>query len=601
MIYREEYPRPNFVRDQWKNLNGKWDFEFDDDNIGHLNKWYRTNKEFSKKINVPFVFQSKLSGIEDPSFHDYLWYKRKFTVPSSWKDKRVHLNFGAVDYFCKVFINEKMVTTHEGGQTGFSVDITDYLTWNEEDVTVYVYDPSEDETIPRGKQYWEEKPDSIWYTRSSGIWQTVWLEPVNKVHIDNVNFTPLVDEGSVRIETNISEVEADLKLKTIINFKDKVIYEDVVDVLDSPINRVIDIFNMHIFRGPFHNDGWCWTPENPNLFDVTLILYKDNEKLDEISSYFGMRKVHTENGMIYLNNKPYYQKLVLDQGYWRNGLITAPKDEDFVKDIKYAKAMGFNGCRKHQKVEDPRFLYWADKIGFIVWGEMASCIEYNNDAVERITKEWIEVIKRDYNHPSIVTWVPLNESWGVPNMEHDIKQQSHSLALYYMIKSLDDTRLVISNDGWELTETDICAIHNYCHGEADEVEKYDYYKRSLEDKESILKSKPADRNIYVNGYENKGEPIMLTEFGGIAYDIDETSSGWGYTSVRSEEDFLEDYERIIDAIYNSKVLHGFCYTQLTDVEQEINGLLTYDRKPKVNLDKIKEINDKWNNNIVEDF
>ncbi len=601
MVFRQEYPRPNFIREEWKNLNGKWNFEFDDENIGHSCRWYEKDKEFSKNINVPFVFQSKLSGIEDPSFHDYLWYKRKFIVPISWRGKRIHLNFGAVDYYCKVFINEKMVITHEGGQTGFSVDITDYLNWNEEDITVYVYDPSEDETIPRGKQYWEEKPDSIWYTRSSGIWQTVWLEPVDKVYIDSVSFTPFIDEGSVKIETNISELEEDLKLKTIIKFKNEIIYEDIVDVLDCHINRMIDIFNMHIFRGPFHNDGWCWTPENPNLFDVTLVLYKEDKKLDEISSYFGMRKIHIENGMVYLNNKPYYQKLVLDQGYWKEGLITAPEDEDFIKDIKYAKAMGFNGCRKHQKVEDPRFLYWADKIGFIVWGEMASCIEYNNNAVERITKEWIEVIKRDYNHPSIVTWVPLNESWGVPNMEDDVKQQNHSLALYYMIKSLDDTRLVISNDGWELTETDICAIHNYCHGEGNEIEKYNYYKRSLEDKESILKSKPANRNIYVKGYENKGEPIMLTEFGGIAYDVENTSSGWGYTSVKNEEDFLEDYERIIDAIYNSKVLHGFCYTQLTDVEQEINGLLTYDREPKVSFEKIKEINAKWHNNIVEDF
>lgn len=301
--------------------------------------------------------------------------------------------------------------------------------------------------------------------------------------------------------------------------------------------------------------------------------------------------------MVYLNNRPYYQKLVLDQGYWPNALITAPSDEDFKRDIELAKAMGFNGCRKHQKVEDKRFLYWADKLGYLVWGEMANSAEYSEEYVRRINKEWVDIVNRDYNHPSIVAWVPLNESWGIKDVGRDKKQQSHSASMYYLTHSLDSTRLVISNDGWELTKTDICAVHNYNHGHHSEVDKYEYFKKSLSTKEEVLKSQPAGRTIYSNGYKNEGEPIILTEFGGIAYDKS-NPNGWGYTVASSEEEFIDDYKRIIDAVYASDIIYGMCYTQLTDVEQEVNGLLTYDRKEKVNLEKIKEINDKWRKNII---
>jgi len=302
--------------------------------------------------------------------------------------------------------------------------------------------------------------------------------------------------------------------------------------------------------------------------------------------------------MVYLNNRPYYQKLVLDQGYWPDGLLTAPTDEDLKKDIELTKEMGFNGCRKHQKVEDPRFMYWADKLGFLVWGECAAPPYFSESAVSRLTREWIEIIERDYNHPSLVAWVPINESWGVPFINHNKQQQNHSLAMYHLIHSLDTTRLVISNDGWELTKTDICAIHNYNHGGKDEVTKYEYYKDSLSTKESILKSQPAHRNIYADGFAHEGEPILLTEFGGIGFKVGE-DAGWGYTSVKTEDEFVEDYKRVMEAVYASKVLHGYCYTQLTDVEQEINGLLTYHREPKCDLKKIKEINHVWHRQIVE--
>ena len=597
-MFRTEYPRPNFIREEWLNLNGEWNFDFDDEKVGLKERWHKTRKQYTKKINVPFVFQTELSGIKDRKFHDVVWYNRKFEVPEKWKNKRVILNFGAVDYSCKVFINEDLVGEHEGGHVSFSFDITDYLTWGQEDITIFVEDPSTDETIPRGKQFWKEKSASIWYTRTTGIWQTVWLEPVGSVSLDYVRLTPDIDRGNIEVEFEPSKVVDGLNALLEISFKGKVVVRERIDVMEKYNSAVINLFNKKIFRSFSHGNGWCWTPEEPNLFDINIKLYVEEKVYDEVKSYFGMRKIHTEKGLVYLNNRPYYQKLVLDQGYWSEGLLTAPKDEDFVTDIKLAKEMGFNGCRKHQKVEDPRFLYWADKLGFLVWGETANAAEYSNAAVERLTKEWMEIIKRDYNHPCIVAWVPLNESWGVPLIAKDKCQQNHSLAMYHLTHSLDRTRLVISNDGWELTKTDICAVHNYNHGTKDEKEKYNYFIESLKIKEAVLSSQPAGRGIYAEGFEHQGEPILLTEFGGIAYDMT-NPEGWGYTVAKTEEEFLSDYERVVSAVLASNIIYGFCYTQLTDVEQEVNGLLTYDRKPKCSLEKIKEINNKWRMNVVE--
>jgi beta-galactosidase/beta-glucuronidase len=599
-MYREEYPRPQFVRQEWLNLNGEWDFSFDDQNSGVKEKWFAEGHAFGQKIQVPFAYQSKLSGIHDPSFHDVVWYRRSFTLTEAWKNQRVLLHFGAVDYRCWVYVNEKFVGFHEGGHVSFSFDITDYLTWGEESVVVRVEDPSTDETIPRGKQFWIEKSDAIWYTRTTGIWQTVWLEPVSPVRLTNVRFTPDIDHGNIKVNFNVLGDVTNKQVDLEITYKGEKVASDSITIFEPFNERVINLYNQKIFRTGFHHYGWNWTPESPNLFDITLSLRDTTEDkvLDHVASYFGMRKIHTENGMVYLNNKPYYQKLVLDQGYWPEGLLTAPSDEDFKKDIELAKAMGFNGARKHQKVEDPRFLYWADQLGFLVWGECAASPSYSEDAASRLTREWLEIVERDYNHPSIVAWVPINESWGVPHIRDDKQQQHHSLAMYHLIHSLDTTRLVISNDGWELTKTDICAVHNYNHGSKNEVAKYNVFKEDLSTKEAVLSSQPAGRGIYANGFSHQGEPILLTEFGGIGFKVGE-DAGWGYTSVKDVNEFVEDYGRVLEAVYASEILHGFCYTQLTDVEQEINGLLTYDRKPKCDLEKIKEINNAWHRNVVK--
>ena len=606
-MHRGEYPRPQLVRDNWLNLNGQWGFEFDDSNVGLNERWF-SNPSFSKVINVPFAYQTSLSGINDTTSHDYVWYHRVFELPQSMAGKEILLHFGAVDYHAAVYINGSMAGEHEGGHTGFSFNITPYLIENTNSLVVRVYDPTTDETIPRGKQFWldstekqvnveEIRNKGIWYIPTTGIWQTVWLEAVDPCHIQKLRLTPDVDEGRVIVEADISE-HPGKDLEITVSFKGEETARHRVVLKDSYTKLSLDIFNKKIFHSHFHNNGLTWSPESPNLFDVEITISRGSEICDHVKTYFGMRKVHIENGMVYLNNRPYYQKLVLDQGYWPQGLLTAPTDEDLKQDIVLAKEMGFNGCRKHQKVEDPRFLYWADTLGFLVWGECPSAPSFCEKAVSRLTREWIGIIERDYNHPCIVTWVPLNESWGVPSIAYNQQQAYHSFAMYYLLKSLDPTRLVISNDGWEMTATDILAIHNYNHGESNQKEAQDYYRAALDNIDSILKEMPADRRLFVAGESYKGQPVLLTEFGGIGFKAGE-DSGWGYTSAANADEFLADYKRVMEAVFASKVLHGYCYTQLTDVEQEINGILTYDRKPKCDLEKINQLNNMWHVKTVK--
>lgn len=587
----KKYPRPQFKRSDYVLLNGTWDFQFDDNRVGLKEKWY-INKKFNKKIEVPYVFESKLSGINDRSQHPYIWYKRQIEIPKAWVNKRIIINFMAVDYESTLYVNGQMVGKHIGGNTSFSFDITDYLNYNDDEIVLYVVDNPVDQTQPRGKQFWEEASRVIWYTRSSGIWQSVFLEAVDKNHIQNYKVTPDIDKGVAHFEVFTTNVSDELSLHVKIE-NDNILIQDVTYALnESTIKFTLDIFKDDVMKFAVHSHGLCWTPENPVLFDLEFkLLNKNNEVLDQVNSYFGMRKIHTENGHIYLNNHKYYMKLVLDQGYWPEGLLTPHTDEDYELDIKLAKQMGFNGARKHQKVESSQFLSYADKLGFLVWGEYASSAQYGHNYVKAIHNEWADIIKRDYNHPSIVTWVPLNESWGVPQIGRDPMQQAHSISLYYYVKSLDQTRLVISNDGWEMTETDIIGIHHYNHATNGDQAKHLAYVNSLSSRENLINHPSTNRNIFVGGYKDEGQPILLTEMGGAAFGIDENK--YGYTSVESKEEFETFLKRIFEAIYNANNIVGFGYTQLTDVEQEINGLLTYDRKPKIALDKIKKTIDNY--------
>lgn len=565
---RAEYPRPQFYRKEWTNLNGEWDFSFDRD-------------VFDKKIIVPFAYQSQMSGINSKEPHDVVWYRRFFEINEEWKEKIILLHFGAVDYECDVWVNEVHIGHHIGGHSSFSFDITAALKSGANSVTLKVTDKVTDLEMPRGKQYWKDGLESIFYTRTTGIWQTVWIEAVNMVHITKTKITPDLDHKSVFIEYEIFG-SGSRNLEIEIYFRNKKVTDLLLKDCKDHGEIKIDLDQRILKKWNFQEE-LTWSPEKPRLFNVYFTIWQDEIRKDYVESYFGMRKISIENGKILLNNRLYYQKLILDQGYWKESLMTAPSDDAFIYDIEAAKKMGFNGARKHQKIEDPRYLYHADVLGFLVWGEIASAYIYSDKYVERITGEWIEMLERDYNHPCIVAWTPLNESWGVPNISCNTNEQAHSAAMVYLTKSLDQTRPVISNDGWEHTCTDILSIHDY---EADE----DILRERYKNKDCILKSSPAGRKIFADGWNYAGQPIMLTEFGGISYSS-ERQEGWGYSNAVSGEEFIEKYGSIVTSILDSEEVQGFCYTQLTDIEQEINGLMTYDRKPKVPFEKIKEIND----------
>jgi beta-galactosidase/beta-glucuronidase len=575
--YRMDYPRPQFERTEWLNLNGEWEFDYDDEQVGEAEKWY-VSHDFSKRIQVPFCFQSSLSGIGETGFHDTVWYRTKVTLPRQFSGKRRVLHFGAVDYAAWVWVNGQLVKYHEGGHTPFSVDITEQLDNGENLIVVKAQDYSQDHTLPKGKQYWLEKSASIFYTRTTGIWQTVWLEPLAETYLEKVKLTPDIDAKEIKVSTFFQgSLKGSLQLKTVISFQGELVTEEIIKVNRNELTCRIGLPDFND-----HGSGRLWSPEHPNLYDVEFTLLDGANVIDQVNSYFGMRKISIEAGKVCLNNRFYYMKLVLDQGYFPDGILTPPSDDAIKQDVVLTKAMGFNGARKHQKIEDPRYLYWCDRLGLLVWGEMANASDYSENYVRRITAEWQAAIERDYNHPCIVAWVPINESWGVPNILVDKLQQQHALAMYHLTKSLDNTRLVISNDGWEHVKSDICTIHDY-------ESKREVLADRYSSVEKAVNALPANRWINVPGFPYAGEPIHVSEYGGISFKKSDWE-GWGYSAAQSDEDFIERYKAVTQPLLQSSVVQGFCYTQLTDVEQEINGLLTYDRKPKIDLEIIKQIN-----------
>lgn len=580
---RDEYPRPQFERSEWMNLNGEWAFEYDDARVGLRERWQTEGRAFGRVIQVPYCFESKLSGIGDPSAHDIVWYRRSFRLPEAYLGKRIRLHFGAVDYAAIVWVNGIEVGRHEGGHSAFAFDITEALQTGDNTLVVRAEDDARDLALPRGKQYWKDRSETIFYTRTTGIWQTVWLEPLSETHLERVKLTPNIDANTCELRAFVSGLEqaaGKVELKATARFGSSVEAESTYVIGKRVSTHVISLNDFN-----YHDSRWnrWWSPEHPHLYELELTLLIDGVAVDRVDSYFGMRKISIEEGRLCLNNHPYYMKLVLDQGYFPDGLLTAPSDEALRQDVELTKALGFNGARKHQKLEDPRYLYWCDKLGLLVWGETANAYEYQETYVRRITAEWQEAVERDYNHPCIVAWVPLNESWGVPNILHDRREQQHALAMYHLTKSLDPMRLVISNDGWEHMTSDLLTIHDYEWRE-------DALRERYATTESAIRARPADRQLHVGGIGYAGEPILVSEFGGISFQRSEWE-GWGYSGADSEEDFLERLAAVIRPLLQSPVVQGFCYTQLTDVEQEINGLLTYDRQPKVPLEQIRRIVD----------
>jgi beta-galactosidase/beta-glucuronidase len=574
---RPEFPQPQFERKDWLNLNGPWRFAFDDGNAGLREAWYGGSRRFDKSIVVPFAFESPKSGIGDPAFHPVVWYQRDVTVPAAWKGRRVLLKFGAVDYHATVWLNGQKLGEHEGGSTPFSFDITDLAKDGANALVVRAEDPPTDRFIPRGKQYWKEKSESIFYTRTTGIWQTVWLEAVGDSYLSHVRITPTMD-GNVRFDGRLARPSADLTLRAVVSFASGEAARGEAKADGGRVSLGLTVA-----------DPRQWNVGQGNLYDVKLELVKGGTVVDTVHTYYGYREITVDAKGLQFNGRRMYLRMILDQGYWPESLLTPPSDEAIQFDIKTSQAMGFNGARKHQKVEDPRFLYWADKLGYLVSGEMANAYLYDDQYVGRFTREWLEVLERDINHPSIVMWIPINESWGTPNLR-DKRQQFHLKANYMLTKSIDHTRLVIENDGWEHVDTtDVFGIHDYARTGEDFYRKY----QALDSPTARIPDN--SRAALVPGFEYNGSPIFLSEFGGIAYRAPGSpvpEGAWGYSGVeKTPEEALARLRGIYEAIRKVPRIIGICYTQLTDVEQEINGLLTYDRKPKFDVNAIKALND----------
>lgn len=570
------HPRKIFRRDKWKSLNGLWDFAFDDK--------LKFNKpadipEWTHKIKVPFAPETTASGIGNTDFHPRVWYQNCFSFRKS--DKRYILHFGAVDYHAKVWLNGLLLGSHQGGFTPFCFDITDEL--NEEGtqvITVCADDDPHDLAKPRGKQDWQKEPHSIWYPRTTGIWQTVWIEEVPITYIKKLQCSPLLERWEIGCEIYIEgPCPAGMELRVQLKNGEQLLADDRYRVIHNEVHRRIAMSDPGI--DDFRNE-LLWSPEKPTLLDLELELWCSGKLVDRVSSYTALRSVAFNRDRFMLNGRPYYMRLVLDQGYWPDTFMTPPDEAAIIKDISLTKAAGFNGVRKHQKVEDPNYLYWADKMGLLVWGEMPSAYRFTRDSVERITQEWIDVVERDINHPSIVVWVPFNESWGVPDLADKVAHQNCVQALYHLTKTLDTTRPCIGNDGWEAIATDIIGIHDYDDQPERILKKYSF---SGNPDDVFKKYRPAGRVITVDGYVAKEQPVMLTEFGGIKFvePHESIKKAWGYSEASSTGEFRRRYEELLGTIHRVELFCGFCYTQFTDTFQETNGLFKADRTPKIPL------------------
>lgn len=586
-IPRPEHPRPDFKRDTFYNLNEEWEFAFDDAECGLREGWQNPGHHLNRKIIVPFCYQCAASGIgPTDEIHPVIWYRRSFQVPEEMKGRRILIRFGAVDHEAVVYVNGHAIGSHRGGYTPFALDATDFLIDGENDLCIRVTDRP-DQTQIRGKQYWRRGLMECWYTPISGIWQTVYLEAVQDLYIEYIHITPDINQGLAFAEIMLNREPAyrvTLSLRTWL--EGETIREITVSAQRRMTKVAMDL-NIHTSPEPVT----LWYPHRPALYDLRVTLADSNKELDRVDTYFGMRQIEIHNGAIYLNHKRIYQRLVLDQGYWPDTLLTPPSEDAIREDLEWTVKFGFNGARKHQKIEDPLYYYWADKMGVLVWGELPSPYEFSDETVENLTQTMLEFIRRDFNHPSIITWVPLNESWGVRMIANNPRQQKTASMLYYLTKAADGTRLCSGNDGWEQCQTDICALHDYA------AEK------------QILKNHFADRGrverqgcdtylCYANGYVPTGEEVFIvTEYGGIAFanmgmqgEMGGTET-WGYhDKVRDKEEFLARYRGITDAIREIPYCQGYCYTQLTDVMQEVNGLLTPARQAKVDPQQIRCIN-----------
>ena len=568
------HPRPQLQRPTWRSLDGEWQFAYDD-----VARWQQpADVNFDRTITVPYAPESALSGIHDSGFHPVAWYGRQISVDRQEGAGRVLVHFGAIDYAAQVWAGGRLVGQHEGGHTPFTVDITEALG---EGDTVQLVVRAEDDphelAQPRGKQDWKADPHIIWYPRTTGIWQSVWLEWVPETRVEFLRWTPWLDHWELGLEVQLTgPMAAGLRVRVRLHAQGRELVEDTYKLTNRNVSRRIAIPDPGIDDA---RNELLWSPEHPQLIQATIEVMDGERVVDQVQSYTALRSVTSDGQRFLLNGNAYTLKMVLDQGYWPQGLMTA-SDEELRRDVELTKRLGFNGARKHQKVENPRWLYWCDVLGLLVWEEMPSSYRFTPEGVERLTREWMEVIRRDISHPCIVAWVPFNESWGVPDLPTNPAQRDYVRALYHLTRTLDPTRLVIGNDGWEHVATDLLGIHDYAHDPAVLTRRY-----GTPEALSRLLTQPFGRRLLLDDFSAEGKPAILSEFGGIAYSL-EDERGWGYHRAGDSTAFLELYEGLLAAVHECDALAGFCYTQLTDTFQEKNGILTENREPKADLARL---------------
>lgn len=573
-----EHPRPQMKREKWQTLDGAWDLYID----RKAEIRYPGAVSWDRTIQVPFAPETEASGIKDTSFYCAVWYRRNFETPTLSPDERLWLCFEAVDYKASVWINGTKVGTHRGGYTPFSFDVTGHLVpGGPQEVIVRAEDDPADLAKPRGKQDWKLDPHSIWYPRTTGIWQTVWMEVRPAAHIASLQWTSSLERWEIGMDAAVvAPADKPMYVFVRLSVGDQVLAQDQYRVLAGEAHRRIALSDPGIDD---YRNGLLWSPHSPTLIDALIQLRDESGAvIDQVQSYTAIRSIAIQGDRFILNGRPLTLRLVLDQGYWPESGTTAPNDAALLRDVLLAKRLGFNGVRKHQKIECARYMYWADKVGLLVWGEMPSAYRYTTQSIHRLTKEWLEVIERDRSHPCIVAWVPFNESWGVPDLPDSPAQRHYVQGLYHLTKALDPTRPVVGNDGWESIATDIVGIHDY----DDQPERIGR-RYGIDDVESRLfqRERPGGRMLLVGEGRSGGRPIMITEFGGISFN-NTRPDAWGYSSTRSSDELLERYTALMETVRSLPALAGFCYTQLTDTYQETNGLLYPDRTPKAPVTEI---------------
>jgi len=563
-IPRSEYPRPQLARDEWLCLNGPWRFAVDAGRNGPARGWAESGR-LDGRIVVPFAPESRRSGIGSRDFMPCVWYARSFTVPARWRRRRVRLHFGAVDYEATVWLNGRQVGFHRGGFTPFACEITGALKDGRNRLVVRAVDETTSPLQPCGKQSAAYHSRGCHYTRVTGIWQSVWLEPVGASFIESLRMSPDPAGGRLRLEAVVDGPTEGLTLIAEARARGRVVARADAAVEGPCAACTLQL--AHVRR---------WEPEDPFLYDLRLTLRDDRGDIDAVDSYFGLRSVALDGPAILLNGRAVFQRLVLDQGYYPAGLYTAPRDADLKRDIVLAQRLGFNGARLHQKVFEPRFLHWADRLGYLVWGEYGDWgTDRGAEAHRRIAAEWAEALRRDRNHPCIVGWCPFNEGGPRPDPQMQVD-------VVRLTKALDPTRPVIDSSGYYHYATDVYDSHNY---EQDPRK----FAAALADFAAGAPA-PSDRPDQA---PHEGQPFMVSEYGGIWWNPgrrgDQTS--WGYGArPRSRKEFLDRYRRLTTTLLRHPRVAGFCYTQLYDVEQETNGLMTYGRKMKFDPETIAAIN-----------